>query len=565
MRLRDEMLARLRTAKLPEILIIGGGINGVGVYRDLAAQGVPALLVEAGDFASGTSAAPSRLIHGGLRYLETGEAALVRESLTERNLLLKNACHVVRPLACWVPLRSWLGGTLAAGARLLRLTRVPGPKGAVPVKLGLMLYDVFGRAHQTMPDHRLMTAAQARREMGGLLGPDIRAVAEYYDARISHPERLVMELVADAEADCPASLALNYVAAGPQDGGAVTLTDRLTGETFTVRPKILVNAAGAWVDEVQAGLGFNGRLIGGTRGSHLVLRHAGLARDLGDRMLYFETDDHRACLIYRLSDDRVLLGTTDIRSDDPGDKFCTEAEIDYLFEVLRPILPGVRLGREHIVFAFAGVRPLPRMQAGATGAISRDHRIDEFAPSSDRPFTTLTLVGGKWTTYRAFAAQVTDRLLSATGRSRLTGTEGLAIGGARGLPFAEADREIWAEGLAARAGVSPARCRQLTRRYGSRAAEVVAAEAADPARFASLGPYSPAEIALICRTERVVRLEDIFLRRTLMGFEGLASREILAEVGAVAARTLDWDGPRLAEEIARTGSLLQERHRMGIA
>jgi len=250
MRRREEMIERLRTEALPDILIIGGGINGVGTFRDLAAQNVPALLVEAGDFSSGTSAAPSRLIHGGLRYLETGEAALVRESLTERNLLLKNACHIVQPLPVWVPLRSWLGGTFGAIARFLKLTRTPGRKGAIPVKLGLMLYDAFGRTQQTMPDHRLLTRRQARAEMP-VLAPDIRAVAEYYDARITHPERLVMELVADAEAECPESLAVPYLKAIGQENGRVTLRDMASGETFDVAPRLVINASGAWVDEVQ--------------------------------------------------------------------------------------------------------------------------------------------------------------------------------------------------------------------------------------------------------------------------------------------------------------------------
>ena len=135
MQTRQELLARLNAGECPPVLIIGGGINGVGTFRDLAAQGQAALLVEAGDFSSGTSSAPSRLIHGGLRYLETGEAALVRESLTERNLLLKNACHVVHPQTVWVPLDSWFRGSLMAVLRFLHLTRTPGPKGGVPVKL----------------------------------------------------------------------------------------------------------------------------------------------------------------------------------------------------------------------------------------------------------------------------------------------------------------------------------------------------------------------------------------------------------------------------------------------
>ena len=561
MRKRDDLIDRLRRGDVPEVLIIGGGINGVGVYRDLAAQGVEACLVEAGDFASGTSAAPSRLIHGGLRYLETGEASLVRESLAERNLLLKNACHVVHPIACWVPLRSWLGGSVGAVLRFLRLKRTPGRKGAVPIKIGLMLYDRFGKSHQSMPGHRLLTAAQARGELS-LLAPDIRAVGEYYDARISHPERLVAELVADAEADCPGSMALNYMAAGPQRSGQITLSCRISGEIFTVAPRLVINASGAWVDGVQRNLGLEGRLIGGTRGSHLVLRKPDLARALAGRMLYFETDDHRACLIYRLGEDRVLLGTTDILSDDPNDKQCTEAEVDYLFKALKPILPDVNLSRSDIVFAFAGVRPLPKMDVSATGAISRDHRMIDFGKAPDRPFDLFTLVGGKWTTYRVFAEQVTDTVLAQLGRKRTASTAHLAIGGAAGLPAAAVARHDWISRLVWESGLPLARCETLCSRYGAHAQTVASAEAVAASAFAHVPNYTPTEIMLICRDERVVHLSDIWLRRTLMGFEGIGSTEALSEVAQVAADALGWDSDRMSSEISETRDLLRARHLM---
>jgi len=563
MRRREEMIERLRTEALPDILIIGGGINGVGTFRDLAAQNVPALLVEAGDFSSGTSAAPSRLIHGGLRYLETGEAALVRESLTERNLLLKNACHIVQPLPVWVPLRSWLGGTFGAIARFLKLTRTPGRKGAIPVKLGLMLYDAFGRTQQTMPDHRLLTRRQARAEMP-VLAPDIRAVAEYYDARITHPERLVMELVADAEAECPESLAVPYLKAIGQENGRVTLRDMASGETFDVAPRLVINASGAWVDEVQSGFGFSGRLMGGTRGSHLVLKQPVLAQKMNGKMLYFETDDHRACLIYPMGEDRVFLGTTDIRSDDPGDNICTDAEIDYLFKVLRPIMPNEDLRREDIIFTIAGVRPLPLQETGVTGAISRDHRLDRFPATADRPFETLTLVGGKWTTYRAFAEQVSDVVLQRQNLPRQASTADRAIGGAAGYPFEAADRQAWANRLARDTGLTPERCAMLAQRYGARARAVAEAECADPRQFVSIRDYSPAEISLICTQERVTRLEDIVLRRTLMGFEGALNENGINELAEVAAAALGWTDDHRTTEIEQTTQLLRDRHRATI-
>lgn len=561
MRARVDVMERLRIGNVPDVLIIGGGINGVGAFRDLAAQGVPALLVEASDFGSGASAAPSRLIHGGLRYLETGEAALVRESLTERNLLLKNACHMVHPQPCWVPMRSWFGGSIGAILRFLKMKRTPGRKGAIPVKIGLMLYDRFGRAYQTMPNHRLLTAKEAHAEVS-ILSPSICAVGEYYDARISHPERLVMELVGDSEADCPEAMALPYLKAGPQTDGTIKLTCQLTGETFNIAPKVVLNASGAWVDKVQDELGVTGKLMGGTRGSHLVLQHRKLADALDGKMLYFETDDFRACLVYRLADDRVLLGTTDIRSDDPGDKQCRPEEIDYLFESLKPIVPGISLAREDILFAFAGVRPLPAAEVGATGAISRDHKLITFARADGRPFDLITLVGGKWTTYRVCAEQMADAVLEKLGRNRSCDTTALSIGGAAGFPLTAEKRIEWIGDLASETNLTMARCKVLAERYGTGARSFALAERDDPRAFDNLCDYSPAEIRLICRNERVSHLGDIILRRTLMGFEGHGAKAKLVEVAETAGPVLGWDADRIAAEISETVALLQNRHMM---
>ncbi len=244
---RESLIHRLRT-KATEgtpVLIAGGGINGIGVYRDLALQGIPSILVEKGDFASGTTAAPSRLIHGGLRYLETGEFALVRESVIERNHLLRNAPHLVKPLPVWVPAFNWLGGAWSAVLRFLKLTKTPGAKGILVVKLGLMFFDWFGKATQVMPGHRLVPMSEARRRWPGL-SPEVAAVAEYYDARLTHPERLALELVKDAERDCPEAMALPYVSlAGLKDGKAL-LKDEETGEIFNIAPRLVVNCAGAW-------------------------------------------------------------------------------------------------------------------------------------------------------------------------------------------------------------------------------------------------------------------------------------------------------------------------------
>ncbi|GAB5468310.1 MAG: glycerol-3-phosphate dehydrogenase/oxidase [Rhodospirillales bacterium] len=558
MQSRDALLDRLEDGAEIDVLIVGGGINGVGLYRDLAAQGCAALLVEREDFGAGTSAAPSRLIHGGLRYLETGEFALVRESVEERNLLLRNAPHTVTPIPVWLPLVSRFAGLLSAPARFLHLVRKPGHKGAIVTKIGLLLYDWMGKRWRSMPRHRMIAGKRARAELPGL-AEDFCSVAEYYDARISHPERLVAELVADAESDQPRAMAIPYLAVAGCDAGAVVLRDVLTDRTWRVAPKQVVNTAGAWADRVNALLGIEDRLIGGTKGSHLVVRSPDLAARLGARMLYFETFDQRLCLIYRLDGDLLFLGTTDLRCDEPDLCVCSEEEIDYIFDVTRRVLPGARLDREDIVLRVSGVRPLPLSKAGATGAISRDHSFKTFPAEPRRPFPVITLVGGKWTTYRACAAQLADDVLAGQGEHRRSDTRGLAIGGGRDWPEGGA-AALTAE-IAAESGLGKARVRLLVQRYGSGArqlAETIATQGDRP--LASAPSYCEAEIAYLVRQERVTRLTDIALRRSLMAFEGLLSDATVAALAEIAGRELGWDAARRAAEIDHLRRDLSKRN-----
>ncbi|CAN5155588.1 glycerol-3-phosphate dehydrogenase/oxidase [soil metagenome] len=546
----------------PVVLLAGGGINGMGVFRDLARQGVPTLLIEKGDFASGTSAAPSRLIHGGLRYLETGEFALVRESVEERNLLLLNAPHVVRPLRIWVPAKNWLGGAVGAIARFLRLTKTPGPKGIAVVKLGLMIYDLFGKYHQTMPNHRLVSRAETARTIPGL-GRDVKAVAEYYDARIWYPERLTLELAGDAEADCPDAMALPYVSVAGNTDGKVILRDELTGEEKTVAPRIVVNCTGAWADRVNAAVGIDSNLIGGTKGTHLILDDARMARELGDVMLYFPTSDNRACLIYAFDERHVLLGATDIRCDEPENVATSDEEVDYLFAVIREVLPACRFSRDNIAFAICGVRPLPRSEGDVAGAISRDHSIKAYPRDSARPYDVLTLVGGKWTTFRACGEQIADKVLSLLEKTRRESTKHLAIGGGRNFPKSKDDLARRITEIAAASKASIPRVTELYERYGTSADAYLASlggAAENPLQ--QVPGYSVEEIRYIAASERVTRLSDVVMRRTLIALGGHASESAVAEVAAIVAQPLDWEAARMAEEIALTHAELRGRHRV---
>ena len=441
------------------VLIVGGGINGIGLLRELALQGIDVLLVEKSDFCSGTSAAMTRVIHGGLRYLENAEFRLVRESLHERNLLLKNAPHCVRPLPTTIPIFTWTSGIWPAMRNFLRWPAKPGNRGALLIKAGLTLYD-FLAGKSPMPKHRFQLGRAVRKNRPAL-NPDVICAATYYDAKITYPERLCLELVEDAEGACPRAHALNYVRVERAVGNTVLLRDEVTGETCEVRPRIVVNAAGPWIDSANRGLGRESSLIGGTKGSHIVLDHPALVEAIGDEMIYFVNRDGRICIFYAVQG-RIIAGSTDIPATDP-DAVCDELEVDYILEAMRQAFPAIPSSRSHVVFRICGVRPLPRSNALTPGQISRDHSFPVLPAGNGIDFPIYSLVGGKWTTFRALAEQVSDEILRVLGRRRVCSTENLAIGGGKGFPSTLTP-----------SGLPEDRIRTLLERYGSGARRVAA-------------------------------------------------------------------------------------------
>ena len=519
-----------------DVLILGAGINGVGTFRDLCLQGVNCLLVDRGDICSGASEASSRLMHGGLKYLETGEFRLVRQSAEERNILLRNAPHYVTPLETALPVRSRFGGIVPSVKRFLGLKARLNDRGSLITRLGLSLYDHFGRRFRAMPVHRFLDQAQARRELPGL-DPGITSVGLYYEARLDHAERLGLELALDALEDNPASAIRTYMTVRAVSGDLFELTDALTGQRERITASLVVNAGGAWIDRVNAGLGLNSRYMGGTKGSHVVVEKAELLRALGGRMVYFGSADGRVNLLYPFKG-KVLIGSTDIPVEDPDEAEASGAEIDYLLCVVREVFPGVSLTRADVVFAFCGVRPLPRADVSDPGAISRDHSIGEDKlPGGDIP--VLSLIGGKWTTYRGFSEEVADRVLAHLGRDRLASTADLPIGGGRNFPADPAARRRFVDELAQSAKLTGEEAERLLSRYGTRARRVAEAIGrSDGRRLAALPDYHLAEIAWIVAHEKVRTAQDILRRRTDMALKGQANDQVRAQVEAILhART----------------------------
>jgi glycerol-3-phosphate dehydrogenase len=529
------------------VLIVGAGINGIGLFSELALQGIDCLLVEKSDFCSGTSAAATRVIHGGLRYLENTELRLVRESLRERNRLLRNAPHYVKPLSTTIPIFSWTSGLLPAIRNLLGWPARPGNRGALLIKTGLVLYDLLAGRQSPLPRHRFQSR-RAARALRPALNPEVICTATYYDAKITYPERLCLELVLDAEAACPGARALNYVRTQSAAGGAVVLRDEVSGQTCQVRPRIVVNATGPSIDFTNRALGRNSRFIGGTKGSHIVLDHPELVEATGDEMIYFVNRDGRICIFYAVHD-KILAGATDIPAEDPA-AVCDDSEVDYILEAMRLAFPSFRVDRSHVVFRFCGVRPLPRSDALTPGQISRDHSYPVLPPGDGIDFPIYSLVGGKWTTFRALAERVADEILPILGRPRVRSSANLPIGGGKGYPRMP-------EGT----GLPQDRLATLLERYGTGADRVAAYLQAGPdAPLACLPAYSRREIAFMALRERVVHLDDLILRRTMMALLGQVNGPLLEELAAIVSPVLGWSPGDAAAEVARTIQLLEKVH-----
>ncbi|MGY5777239.1 glycerol-3-phosphate dehydrogenase/oxidase [Rhizobium sp. LEGMi135b] len=542
-----------------DVVILGAGVNGAGLFRDLSLQGVNCLIVDKSDFGSGTSAAPSRLIHGGLKYLETGEFGLVAQSALERNLLLKNAPHCVEALPTFVPIFSWTRGIWAALRTLTGSTTAPRSRGALLIKIGLALYDFFGSRSRVMPRHRFLLKRRALKEMPHVT-PQIVAGGIYYDAKISRPERLVYELIHDGLEANKGSLAANTTRLVSAADGLLTF-QRSDGYAFSVKPKLVVNAAGPWIDHVNAALGAPAHLIGGTKGSHVLLDHPELVRSLNGHMIYFEADDGRICLVYGYLG-QALVGSTDIPCDDPDNVRCEEPEIDYFLDSVRSLLPSLRFDRDQVTYSYSGIRPLPASDASSPGLISRDHSAPVFEPQAGRPFPIISLVGGKWTTFRGFAEEVADTVLARLQIGRKTSTQQLAIGGGRDFPVNSNERASWIKSVAAKADVEASRVDELLGRYGTTAAAILTrpSDYSDSQRISGAQRHSALEIDWIVRQEMVVHLSDIVFRRTTMAIEGLLTIQGLREIGAIAAAALQWDTQRLAKEIDEVVALLSKFH-----
>lgn len=540
-----------------DVLIIGGGINGIATAWDLSLQGVKVALVERNDFVSGASSASSHMVHGGIRYLENGEFRLVHEAVVERNALIRTAPHYVRPLRTTIPIFKTFSGILRAPWRLLvsHGTGKPSERGALLIKVGLMIYDTFSRAGGTVPRHVMRNRWETLAEFAQM-NPRTLWTATYYDASMHSPERLALDVLHDAEK--AGARAANYVAAVGRVGDKVLLRDAESGTEFEFGAKLIINTSGPQTDLTNDALGAPTHFMGGTKGSHIVLNHPELLEATHGNEIFFEHSDGRIVLIYPLNG-RVMIGTTDIEADPSKPVVCTDDEIDYFFDLVHHVFPFIKLDREHIVYTFAGIRPLPNHGDLPPGFVSRDYRI-ESGKLGKTP--TLSLVGGKWTTFRASAEHLSSDALALLRKQRKVTTQGRAIGGGVDYPTTPMARADWI--TAHRGAHTDAFTDRMLERYGTRAAELLPLIPASESDCAHLPGYTPTELQLLAEREQTAHLIDLLLRRTSLAFVGGLSRAGLREAATAMAKAHGWTAARTTREIDAAITELRERHLVDI-
>ncbi|MGD0708506.1 MAG: FAD-dependent oxidoreductase, partial [Anaerolineaceae bacterium] len=307
----------------------------------------------------------------------------------------------------------------------------------------------------------------------------------------------------------------------------------------------------------NAALGIDRHYIGGTKGSHIVLDHPELCQAIGENEFFFENKDGRIVLIFPFHG-RIIVGTTDIPVENADQVRCTDEEIDYFIDLVSHVFPDIRLGREQIVFRFAGVRPLEYSTAKTTGQISRDHSIHEDSFSN---IPVYSLVGGKWTSYRAFSEQVTDKALGFLGLQRTRDTKKLAIGGGQDYPTDQEAQTRLIETIARQGKLEESHARKLFERYGTRVLTIAGYLAAAPDQLLKSHPdWTRREVEFIAEHEKVIHLDDILLRRSTLAWLGEASLQLVQELTGILAQSLGWDSAQEKVELQRTLEKLKEEH-----
>lgn len=510
-----------------DLIVVGAGINGAGIARDAAARGLRVALVEREDIGSGTSNYSGRLIHGGLRYLEQGDVRLVRESLRERERLFRLAPHLVKPAPLMMPFYKH------------------NRRSNWTIRAAMLAYDLLSFDKSTAW-HFALSRQQTLERCKGLDPEGLSGSVIFMDGQVIWSERLCVEVVLAAAADGAKIYTYAEVDGFLYDGArvcGVQYTDKISGKRHALRARVVVNAAGPWVDKVLSHDDkTTRRFIGGTKGSHLVVKpFPGAPTDV----VYYESQSDGRLVLVIPWGAYYLIGTTDERfEDDPQNARADTSEVAYMLAEVNRLIPQARLTETDIAYTYSGVRPLPYTPGKTEWNVSRGHVIHDHAPGQDGLYS---IIGGKLTTYRSLAEETVDVVYRKLGKKPpRCMTANLPFPGAR-----VADWDQLRNSLAGVPGVSRATVDRLVSIYGSRAVDVLDLAGGDAALLEPLDTETGvigAELIFTWTHEFARTLSDVLLRRTMVGFNGVGA--VVARAADILGARLGWDTERREREIA---------------
>jgi glycerol-3-phosphate dehydrogenase len=525
------------------VLVLGAGINGAAVARELVLNAVPVWIVDANDIAFGATSRSTRLIHGGLRYLEHGDFPLVRESLSERSRLRSLAPQFVEPMRIHIPLRRRGGGlvrsaVLFLGGRWSPLRHVlPGSFDSAPqrglwiVRMGLSLYDRFARDPR-FPKHTVQ--AVGSEPVPRVNAVDYRWLCTYTDAQMRYPERFVVALLEQtrqlANQTGTEFRLLTYHHADLQHD-RVRLRRRDTSTIVAdIEPAALINATGAWGDRTLEQLHVASEpILGGTKGSHFVCYQRGLREAIGDDGLYAEATDGRLVFVLPFGEG-VLVGTTDVRFEDPPERAVASAEeLDYLIGMVNELFPGVDLTTDDVELHYSGVRPLPSSRGGSTAAISRGHSIERHQSGS---IPVYTLVGGKLTTCRLFAEQVAEQVCGQIGVEWSPRSRELPVSGGENYPPHEQAVATEWQRLAGAFSLTPAQIGAMWALCGSRVEKILSKCLPVETDNLQNTQIPLAFVRWVLKHEWVTTLDDLVERRLMLVYQPGLSVDSLRQLAS---------------------------------
>ncbi|HEX2913842.1 MAG TPA: glycerol-3-phosphate dehydrogenase/oxidase [Chloroflexia bacterium] len=527
---RAEQLAALKDKQF-DLIVIGGGIIGAGIARDAASRGLQVALFEKEDYASGTSSRSTRLIHGGLRYLEMFDFGLVRMDLKEREILLRIAPHLVRPLAFLVPFY-----------RKSAFYRFK-------LGVGMWLYDWLS-FDKSLPNHKSFSTKKTLQLEPSLRAEGLQGAQMYYDGQVNLPERLTLENIIDAQSKGAQCFNHSRVDSLIRENGRVTgvkVVNELPGEPnqlFEVRGRLVINVSGAWLDGVeQKLLGEKSRKVRQTKGIHFTAPSS-----VNNAVVLFAEDNRLFFVIPWLG--YTWVGTTDTDFDEKLETVRADRDdVEYLLESVKEIFPNSDW--ETIYFTNAGVRALVRKGGDKDeSAVSRKHAIVDHEKAGDAP-GLLSVVGGKITGYRGIAEDLVNAATRKLGIKEKSGTALEKLPGGYTGNIKRFTDEIAKDG--ARWGITPAQAEHLANIYGSRSREILALIEADPELAKPVHPEYPvlrAEIPFAVAKEQCMTLCDFMMRRTDLYFTPDQGRQAAQEVSLRLSELLHWSEERRQQEEA---------------